>query len=72
MSSKIGLAILRTIDYQFPTDSELVNMNVASLILALRSLSEGVAEREIQKKQYAEISGKWLYRLGVLYSDSTT
>lgn len=49
MSSKIGLAILRTIDYQFPTDSELVSMNVASLILALRSLSEGVAEREIQK-----------------------
>lgn len=48
-SSKIGLAFTRIIDYRFHHKPELANMDIASLIFALQSLSEGVAEREIQK-----------------------
>lgn len=52
-SSKIGLAFSRIIDYRFRAESELVSMNIASLIFALQSLSEGVAEQEIQKANRA-------------------
>ena len=52
-SSKIGLAFSRIIDYRFRTESELASMNIASLIFALQSLCEGIAEREIQKKHRA-------------------
>lgn len=48
-TSKIGLAFSRIVDYRFRRESELLYMNMTSLIFALQSFSEGVAEREIQK-----------------------
>lgn len=52
-SSKVGLAFSRIIDYRFRTNSEMASMNIASLIFAIQSLSEGIAEGEIQKANYA-------------------
>ena len=45
--SKIGLAFSRLIDYRFRTSSNAVHMNITSLIFALQSFAEAVAEREV-------------------------
>jgi hypothetical protein len=49
-SSKIGLAFSRLIDYRFRTNSNAVHMNITSLIFALQSFAEAVAEREIRRQ----------------------
>lgn len=49
-SSKIGLAFSRLIDYRFRTSSNAVHMNITSLIFALQSFAEAVAEREIRRQ----------------------
>lgn len=47
-SSKIGLAFVRLIDYRFGNHSEVFYMNITSLIFALQSFAEAVAEGEIR------------------------
>ena len=49
-SSKIGLALSRLIDYRFRNSSNAVHMNITSLIFALQSFAEAVAEREIRRQ----------------------
>lgn len=49
-SSKIGLAFSRLIDYRFRTSSNAVHMNITSLIFALQSFAEAVAEREVRRQ----------------------
>ena len=49
-SSKIGLAFSRLIDYRFRNSSNAVHMNITSLIFALQSFAEAVAEREIRRQ----------------------
>ena len=49
-SSKIGLAFSRLIDYRFRTSSNAVHMNITSLIFALQSFAEAIAEREIRRQ----------------------
>ena len=49
-SSKIGLAFSRLIDYRFRTSSNAVHMNITSLIFALQSFAEAIAEREIHRQ----------------------
>ena len=48
-SSKIGLAFSRLIDFRFRDESDMLYMNITSLIFALQSLAEGIVEREIRK-----------------------
>ena len=49
-SSKIGLAFSRLIDYRFRNSSNAVHMNITSLIFALQSFAEAIAEREIRQQ----------------------
>jgi len=49
-SSKIGLAFSRLIDYRFRNSSNAVHMNITSLIFALQSFAEAIAEREIRRQ----------------------
>lgn len=49
-TSKIGLAFSRLIDYRFRDNSNAVHMNITSLIFALQSFAEAVAEREIRRQ----------------------
>lgn len=48
-SSKIGLTFVRLIDYRFGSHSEVFHMNIISLIFALQSFAEAVAEGEIRQ-----------------------
>lgn len=49
-SSKIGLAFSRLIDYRFRNSSNAAHMNITSLIFALQSFAEAIAEREIRRQ----------------------
>lgn len=48
-TSKLGLAFARITDYRFSENSEVFFMNVTSLIFALQSFAEAVAEREFKQ-----------------------
>lgn len=48
-TSKLGLAFARITDYRFSESSEVFFMDVTSLIFALQSFAEAVAEREFKR-----------------------
>lgn len=48
-TSKLGLAFARITDYRFSENSEVFFMDVTSLIFALQSFAEAVAEREFKQ-----------------------
>lgn len=52
-SSKAGLAFVRIIDHRFKVKGAIFDMDIASLIFALQSLSESIAESEIKKQNKA-------------------
>jgi hypothetical protein len=52
-SSKVGLAFVRVIDYRYGVKNAMLDMDIASLIFALQSLAEGVAETDIRRQNKA-------------------
>lgn len=48
-TSKLGLAFARITDYRFSENSEVFFMDVTSLIFALQSFAEAIAEREFKQ-----------------------
>ncbi len=58
-SSKMGLAFARIIDYRFSDNSEIFYMNMTSLIFALQSFAEALAEGEIRRVNKSDRQSKY-------------